>query len=160
MRIFEIVTNIYDAWSSRPFLLGFRSVKHKSLTKRATREGWGRFPPPFFENGKKVPWFCKKSPLTLERRTLFVCIYGLKSYLKCNFKSMLEKKHQHFFLRGSSFVRRTWNVYRDAPIPKNLPCPKKFLVARLLTNKWASFPMKMWLPFYPVFKPMGVKADF
>ena len=87
--------------------------------------GWGvgglgrrrRFPLPFFENRRKVTWFYKK-------------VYGLNPHLKCNFKSISEKKHQNFSLWGT-FVCCTWNVYQSAPIPRNLCCPKKLLVEHL-----------------------------
>ena len=55
--------------------------------------GGGRSPLPFSENRRKVPRFCKKSALNLEKSALFVCIHGLNSHLKCSFKSILEKKH-------------------------------------------------------------------
>ena len=48
----------------------------------------------------------------------------------------MEKKHQNVSLRGFSFVCQTWNVYRSAPIPRNLPCPLKFLVTGLIRNKF------------------------
>ena len=72
-----------------------------------------------------------KRSLILEKCTLFVCIYGLNSHLKCCFKSILEKKHQKFSLRDLSFVCRIWNVYRSVPIPIILPCSQIFLLERL-----------------------------
>ena len=54
---------------------------------------------------------------------LFMCIYGLDSHLKCSFKSILEKKHENFFLWSLSFVCRTWSFYQSAPILRNLFCP-------------------------------------
>ena len=66
------------------------------------------------------------------KKALFMCVYGLNSHLKCSFKSILEKKHQYFFLRSPFwYVCHTLKIYRSAPIPKNLPCPEKFLVVRL-----------------------------
>lgn len=62
MRIFEIGTNIYDARSSRPFLLGFRSVKHKSTPSAQLGRDGGGFPHPFLKMGKKCPNFAKKVP--------------------------------------------------------------------------------------------------
>ena len=52
----------------------------------------GRSPLTFFENRKKCP--------DLEKCALLLCIYGLNSRLKCSFKSVLEKKHQTFSLKG------------------------------------------------------------
>ena len=60
--------------------------------------------------------------------------YGLNYHLKCSFKSILDKKHQKFFLRDRSFVCPTRNVYRSTHIPRNLPCPEDFLVAPLNRN--------------------------
>ena len=37
---------------------------------------------------------------------LFLCIYGLSSHLKCSFKNILEKKHEHFSQQRSSFACR------------------------------------------------------
>ena len=71
---------------------------------------------------KKVPWFWKKN--------LFACIFGFNFHLKFRVKSIFQRKHQNFPLSGPSFVCRTWNVYWIAPIPGNLPCPKKFLILR------------------------------
>ena len=66
---------------------------------------------PFFENRKKVPDFGKKMPL------------------KFNFKSIYERISKTSpcgalltFVRDKMFI---------TIIPKNLPWPKKFLVARL-----------------------------
>ena len=84
-----------------------------------------RSPLSYFENSKKVPWFCKIVPWFWKKGALFVCICGLNFHLKCTFKSILEKKHQFFALRGLSIVCHTWNVYRIALIPRNLPCHKK-----------------------------------
>ena len=59
------------------------------------------------ERGKVFPsliWKFKKSALILENVALFVHIYGLNSHLKCNFKSVLQKKNQGFSLRNLSFV--------------------------------------------------------
>ena len=53
----------------------------------------------------------EKSALILEKHAMFVCIYGLNSYLKCNFKIIFEKKHQNICPRGLSFVSCAWNVY-------------------------------------------------
>ena len=67
-----------------------------------------------------------------------VCVYLWVEILKYNFKSILEKKDQNFSMRGLCSVCHTWNIYRSAPIPRNLPCPKKFLVARLKLKKQSS----------------------
>ena len=46
----------------------------------------------------------------------------------------MEKKDQNFSLQHLSFVCHTWNIYKCSPIPGNLPCPEKILVARLITS--------------------------
>ena len=73
--------------------------------------------------------FAKKCP-DFEKKNLFACIFGFNFHLKFRFKSIFQRKHQNFPLYGPSFVCRTWNVYWIAPIPGNLPCPKKFLILR------------------------------
>ena len=52
------------------------------MLRRATSRGEWRFPLPFFENRKKIPWFWN---------VLLVCIYESNSHLKCSFKCILEK---------------------------------------------------------------------
>ena len=51
----------------------------------------------------------KKSALILEKSALFVCIYGLDSYLKCSFNSIFEK-YTNIFLCGvrMSYMKRLW----------------------------------------------------
>ena len=55
------------------------------------------FPCPFLKIEENCPNLAKKV-LISEESALFVCIYGLIYYRKCNFKSILEKKHEHFSL--------------------------------------------------------------
>ena len=110
-------------------LLPMTTVLTVSGATRRWREG--ESPLPFVENRKKVPWFCKKSVLILQKSVLFVCIYGSNSYLKCSSKIILEKKYQNISLLGLSFVGRPLNIYRSAPISRNLPCLEKFLVTCL-----------------------------
>ena len=43
----------------------------------------------------------------------------------------MEKKLQNFSQQGLSFVCFWRNVFRSAPVPRNLLCLEKFLVARL-----------------------------
>ena len=76
-----------------------------------------------------MPWLCKKCVLILEKRALFLCIYGLNSHLKCSFKGILKKKHQHVSLRALLLyiVHETF-----IEVPRNLPCPQNVLVALLL----------------------------
>ena len=107
--------------------------------RRATSGGEGsrgaRSPLPFLENRKKVPWFWKNMS----------CLFAsmdYNSHLKCNSKSILEKKRRTFFLRALSFVYHPWNIYRRAPIPRKLPGLEKILVTRLY---WAKNTLCHWL---------------
>ena len=52
-------------------------------------------------------------------------------WVKFSIKMQLQ---QNFSLWDLSIVRRAWNVYWTALIPRNLPFPKTFLIARLLTR--------------------------
>ena len=73
------------------------------------------------ESGR-LPWPClyaEKIGLILEKSDPFGWIYGLNSHLKCIFKSILDK-----------IVTR--NFCQTVPIPRNLACLEKFLVACLL----------------------------
>ena len=76
-----------------------------------------------------------KSALILQKKfdfgksVLFACIYELNCHLKSSFKSILEKE-QIF-----SFVSYTWNVYRSNSISRNLRCPEKTLVVRLISYR-------------------------
>ena len=67
-----------------------------------------------------MSWICKTSAL----------IY-VELWVKFSFKTqaLRVKKYQNFFLRELSSVCRLWNIYWSAPIPRNVPCPEKFLVA-------------------------------
>ena len=93
--------------------------------RRGKRNG-GRSPLPFFEIEKEFTNFVENG--------MFVCICELNSDLKCSFKIIkkiyLEKKI-YFPL---SILCRTWNAYLTVPIPRNLTCPKTFLVARWLVH--------------------------
>ena len=79
----------------------------------------GRSLLPFYENKKK-------SVLIFEKCALFLSIYWLNCRVKCSFKSILEKEHQNFFLRGLPFVYGTWNFYRTkCPYSKKPPLPRR-----------------------------------
>ena len=53
----------------------------------------GKSPLPFIENRKKNALILEKRALFLKKCAMFVCIDGLNSHLKRNFKSIFEKKH-------------------------------------------------------------------
>ena len=86
--------------------------------------------PALFWKWKKSALILQKSALILEKRALFVCINGLNSHLKYSLRDLGEK-HRNSSLQSPSFDCHTWNVYQNAPIPRNLLCPEKVLVARL-----------------------------
>ena len=69
----------------------------------------GRLPLPLFENRRKFPDFGKKGSN---------CVHP-----------WVESSIQNVVLRVSR--RKNSKVYRSALIPKNLPCPEKYLVTRL-----------------------------
>ena len=116
----------------RDVLKNFSKFTDKLRRETSGGAGGGRgggLPCPFLKKEKKCPDFEKMCP---------VCVYVWVEILKCNFKSILEKRDQNFSMRGLSSVCHTWNIYRSAPIPRNLPCPKKVLVARLKLKKQSS----------------------
>ena len=90
----------------------------------------GRYPLHFFENRKKVPWFCKKVPWFWKNVSWCASI-GQILIKNAVLRASSRKKDQNSTLRALSFVCHTWNVYQNALIPRNLPCPEKFLVAWL-----------------------------
>ena len=91
---------------------------------RNYRGGGGDASPALFQK-------LEKSALILEKMPWLWSSWVLISHLKCGFMNFQEKKAPNFSLRGLSFLCCTWNVYRSALIPGKLPCPEKFLVARL-----------------------------
>ena len=103
-----------------------------------------RSPLSFFENRKKVPWFCKNSVLILEKSALFVCIYGLDSHLKCSFKSILDRRHQRFFpvwhFHCMSYMKRL----------SNFPCSKEPPLPRLRTWFDSNFSGRMYRISCPI----------
>ena len=99
-------------------------VSIPSFHSRCTTSWW-RSPLPFFENRRKVTWFCKKKPWSWKKGALFVCIYGLNSHLKCSFKSILDKKHQFFFRVGLFYCMSSMKHFSNCPYSKKLPLPRK-----------------------------------
>lgn len=78
-----------------------------------------------------------------------MCICGLYFHLNCSLKSIPEKKHKNVSLWSLSFVCRTWNICQSAPIPRNFPCPEKFLVAWLDNNNSKANKTFITKPFHP-----------
>ena len=103
-------------------LLYFHLVDTAYKTVAQLARGSGGGPPALF---------IKIVQTLVEKSALFVFIYGFNTHLKCSFKSISEKKHQNFSLWGLSFVCHTPNIYESGPIPRNLPCPEKPVVALL-----------------------------
>ena len=90
----------------------------------------GSSPQPFFQNRRKVPWFCKKMPWFGKKYPVHVRLW-FKFTFKNSALRISWRKHTNFLLRDSSFVCRTWSAYQSARILRNLPCPQKVLVGRL-----------------------------
>ena len=103
-------------------MVPLHSVYHTLNPRHATIGGErGRPPLPYFENRKKVPRFCKKCP---DRDHLWVKFSIQNVILRIS-----RIKKLKFF---PAFFFCFWqNVYKSASIPRDLPCPKKFLVAGL-----------------------------
>ena len=97
---------------------------------------WGKgrvLPCPFSKIGKKFTDSQKKCP-DLGKNVLFECIYGLNSHLKCSFKGILEKNTKMFHCGALLFYLHMECLFymEYVPIPRNLPCLKKFLLALLI----------------------------
>ena len=101
--------------------------KMDGINKRATMgKGGGRSPLPFFENLKKCPDFGKKGPN---------CVHPwVESSIQNVILRVSRRKSSKTFPCGAIFLCFWRKVYRSVLIPQNLPCPEKFLVARLHLN--------------------------
>ena len=77
-----------------------------------------------------------KSALILEKNALniFACGLNFLFKIKCCFQCIQEKNLRNFFLRSLFLVCYRLNVYQGALILRNLPCPEKFLVTRLVVE--------------------------
>ena len=104
----------------KTFWLTYNLGQGEWKNRHAARRDVGRSPLLFFENWKKVPWFWKKMP------RLYPSL-GYVFHSKCSF----EKKLQNFSLRCLFLFLVWWSAHQSAPIPWNLLCPEKFLVACL-----------------------------
>ena len=102
--------------------------KMDGINKRATiGKGGGRSPLPFFENLKKCPDFGKKGPN---------CVHPwVESSIQNVILRVSRRKSSKTFLCGAIFLCFWRKVYRSVLIPQNLPCPEKFLVARLVKHQ-------------------------
>ena len=77
----------------------------------------------FFENRKKCPDFGKKGP---------DCVHPwVKFYIQNVVLRVSRKKSLQLFPAGPFFLDFLTKCLSKCLIPRNLPCPKKFLVARL-----------------------------
>ena len=104
----------------KKFWLTYNLGQGKWNNRHAARRDVGRSPLLFFENWKKVLWFWKKMP------RLYPSL-GYVFHSKCSF----QKKLQNFSLRCLFLLLVWWSAHQSAPIPWNLLCPAKFLVACL-----------------------------
>ena len=73
------------------------------------------------------------SPIFSTSIELFLWLWGVEflKFLKNYNKEYLGEKTPKFALRGLFFLNFWRNVCRSALISRNLPCPEKFLAARL-----------------------------
>ena len=95
-------------------------VNARCRCRCVTRRGRGRSPLPLFKN-----W--KKGALILRTNALIVVIYGLEFSFKMQFLRVFRRKNR----TDPFFLVLYMIAYQGALTPQNLPCPKKFLVARL-----------------------------
>ena len=92
-------------------------------------EGEGGLPCSFSKIGKKCS--------NLEKNSVIVAIYGYNFSFKMRYLSVSRRKTHNFFPAEPFFLVLQVNVYHSALIRRKLPCPKKFLVTRLLL--WPSY---------------------
>ena len=77
----------------------------------------------------------KKCPGFRGENVLIVSIHGSNFSFETQFLEYVGEKTPKFFRAGPYFfVCCKWNVYGNALIPSNLPCPEKFLVVHLQTD--------------------------
>ena len=109
-------------------MLGAKHSKTLYLVRRVTRAGGrgGGLPCPFSKIGKKCPNFVEKCPDCGHRRLSFS--------FKMQFLRVSRRKNRRFFPAGPFSLVLYTIVYQSALIPRKLPCPKKFLVTRLLVS--------------------------
>ena len=90
----------------------------KSFRTNNQLEGGGRKASP--ANFRKQ----KKSALILQKSALFVCIYGLNSYLKCSSNSISQKKHHNVSL-GALLLDVVHETFIEVPLfQETSPAPK------------------------------------
>ena len=104
------IWDIFDFWKSISVQMIFLFVH-----RLATRGGGGGLSCP----SSKI----EKIALILEKRPWLCPSLGY---------AHLWKKLRIFSLRGLFFLCFWWNVYRSALVTRKLPCPEKFVVARLV----------------------------
>ena len=109
----------------RDVLRKFSKFTDKLRRSTSGGDGEGGSPLPFFENREKVLWLWKNSSDSGNVPCLCISM-GWNSHLKCNFKSILEKKDQNFSMRGLSFVcwLCAWNLRSTHP---EVLCQQMFL---------------------------------
>ena len=121
------LANIFTSASANMFTSDLASMftSESGVQLPGWRVGGGL--PWLFLKIKKSTLILQKTALILEKCTLFVCIYGLNSHLKCCFKSILEKRHQFFFPAGPSFcvsyMKRLSKCpyYKEPPLSRKIP---------------------------------------
>ena len=87
----------------------------------------------FFKNWKKVPQFSEKN-------ILIVVIYGINFSFKIQFLEVSRRNNWEFLPMVAFFLVPYMIPYQSALIPRKLPCPEKFQIARLrITHKRVQF---------------------
>ena len=89
----------------------------------------GEISPALFKKYLKSALIWKKSILILQKCSVFVCIYGLNSHLRCSFKNIFKKKHEHFSLRGFFFCVQHMKHISKCPYSEKPSLPGKFQIS-------------------------------
>ena len=96
------------------------------VSRRVTRGGGGGeyYPALFAKIGK--------SALIQGKNALVLIIYVLNFSFKMQFLSVSMRKNVRFYPEGPFFLVLYMIVCQSVLIPRKLPCPKKFLVTRMV----------------------------
>ena len=112
----------FQIYISVPLNFNYSSSKQEH-SQRSGR--WEVFPALFL--------ILKEIALILRRKFSDFLHLWVKISFKMLFLGMSRRKNPNIFLMGDfSFICCRRNVYRSVLIPKNLPCPEKFLAASLI----------------------------
>ena len=118
----EINGNNFNSYAPQSFqnMMG-RSYIPKHVARRERGTG---LPSPFSKIGKRCP--------NLGKKWLDCGHLCVNFSFKVHFLRVYRSKNRRFFPAGPFFFILQMIVYRNAQIPKRLPCSKKFPVTRLI----------------------------